>query len=348
MDWEVTCERDPDLAALARDWRALETRAEEVSFFQSWTWVGCLAEERFTEAVAVRAVREGQLVGLALFNRSRRRLCLTEAGRDGLDAPFIEHNAPLVARGEGQGCVQAMLAAALRHRGVRRLVLSGTPETLTLPSGAVVLREQARGAPHVSLDAVRARGGDFLATLSANARYQIRRALRASPCTVERATTEEQALGWFDGMVALHQAAWQARGKPGAFATAFMLRFHRALIATALPRDEVDMLRLTTDGGAIGYLLNYRRDGWIHAYQSGLDLSAGGPHGKPGLVAHAMAIQRAVDAGDRDYDFLAGASRYKASLGNASRRLLWREIAPRLSVEGMLVPLLRGVTGRSG
>lgn len=40
----------PALPLLAERWRAMERRAE-TSFFQSWTWVGCLAEERYRDAL---------------------------------------------------------------------------------------------------------------------------------------------------------------------------------------------------------------------------------------------------------------------------------------------------------
>ena len=43
------------------------------SFFQSWTWVGCLAAERFSDPVLVEATEEGRTVALGLFNRVRRR-----------------------------------------------------------------------------------------------------------------------------------------------------------------------------------------------------------------------------------------------------------------------------------
>jgi CelD/BcsL family acetyltransferase involved in cellulose biosynthesis len=39
------------------------------------------------------------------------------------------------------------------------------------------------------------------------------------------------------------------------------------------------------------------------------------PRLKPGLVSHALCIQKHVDAGSDVYDFMAGEARYKASLG---------------------------------
>ena len=60
-----------DFAALGERWRDLEQRSDG-SFFQSWTWIGCLAAERFSDAVLVEAAEAGRTVALGLFNRVRR------------------------------------------------------------------------------------------------------------------------------------------------------------------------------------------------------------------------------------------------------------------------------------
>ena len=52
-----------DFAALGLKWRDLEQRANG-SFFQSWTWVGCLAAERFSDPVLVQATDAGRIVAL--------------------------------------------------------------------------------------------------------------------------------------------------------------------------------------------------------------------------------------------------------------------------------------------
>ena len=64
----VTVSGVQDFAALEIRWRDLERRATP-SFFQSWTWTGCLAGERFTDPVLVEAAEQGRTVALALFNQ---------------------------------------------------------------------------------------------------------------------------------------------------------------------------------------------------------------------------------------------------------------------------------------
>src|SRR5579859_4906923 len=132
----------PDWSALEREWRTLEAAADG-SLFQSWTWLGCRVAARFTDPWLLRASVAGQVVGLALFNRTGPRLARTlwlhETGRRDQDSVFIEHNGPLLARGHA-ALLRPMLAAAARHG---RLMLSGVDD-------AVLAAAQAVGRCHVA------------------------------------------------------------------------------------------------------------------------------------------------------------------------------------------------------
>lgn len=335
--------------ALGEAWRALEAEAAAPSFFQSWTWVGCLAEERYDRPVLVRAERGGRLAGLALFNRRGRWLHLSESGRAELDAPFVERNAPLVAAGDEEGTRRALLAAAWRVPGIRGVVLGGTPAALPGLCDGVPLRRQERVAPFVRLDRLRETGQEYLDTLSANTRYQLRRSLRHycafGELEARAAATEAEALGWFETLVRHHQATWTGRGQPGAFAGSFMLRFHRALIARAAARGELDLVRVAAGQHEVGFLYNLRSRGWVHAYQSGFRYDAASQHARPGLTCHYTAIGQALRRGDLAYDFLGGADRYKRSLANDEDVLVWSQLVPRRS-PGAVAARLRSLLQR--
>jgi CelD/BcsL family acetyltransferase involved in cellulose biosynthesis len=323
----------PDFAALGAVWRTLEPEVAGLSFFQSWTWLGCLAAERFPDPVILRATREGRTVGLALFNRRGRRLHLSSSGDPVHDSPFIEHNAPLaVCTAPGHPPIgAALLRAAFAITGAWRLVLPGTPPWLAAAAGGHVLRRQERSVPFVDLERIRAGGGDYLATRSANTRAQIRRSLRhyerRGGLELARATTAAQAAAWLEALIELHDATWRRRGSAGAFATPFARRFHATLVVDALGRDELDLLRLTAGGEVVGYLYNFRLRGRVSAYQSGLAYRGGATQEKPGLCLHALAVEKALREGLGVYDFLAGADRYKLSLATGSTTLAWTELA---------------------
>lgn len=351
---EITLSR-VDLATLEPRWRALEAEADG-SFFQSWTWVGCLAAERFADPVLLTATEGGRIVGLALFNRTRgglgrHALWLGESGAPAWDAVYVEHNGVLLARGH-----EALAAACLRaaHRGwldgeagPRRVVLSGLgavqAEAAAAVGGAVRVR-QASPAPYADLR----RPGNFLDGLSRNTRHQLRRSARQyGTLQVERAGTEAEALLFLDALMALHRATWEARGRPGAFAAETVRRFHRALVGRGVERGEVDLLRVSADAGPVGYLYNFRYGSRVLAYQSGFDYAGAGSQQKPGLTCHHQAIEWYRAAGAATYDFLAGPDRYKASLAAATQELRWIELLPRWSLRGV-VERLRATSSSPG
>jgi CelD/BcsL family acetyltransferase involved in cellulose biosynthesis len=94
-------------------------------------------------------------------------------------------------------------------------------------------------------------------------------------------------------------------------------------VAARFGAGEIQLLRLRAGGQReVGYLYNFVRRGVVHAYQSGFRYNPD-PRLKPGLVSHALAIEHNLATGARLYEFMAGASRYKASLGTLSGEMAW-------------------------
>lgn len=327
------------LAALGARWRRLEADAEPTPF-QTWTWVGCNAAERFPDPLLIEAHDAEGLIAMALWNRRRSwfagdSLWLHESGDPTLDAVFTEHNDPLLARRAPDGLLTHILQAALQAQDGRapRLVLSGVgPATraAALRTGAMAIPGPDRGAPRVEFAAI-PQDTAYVDQLSRNTRQQLRRSDRAyavrGALRIERAATVGQAEAFLGALVALHTATWRSRGKPGAFATDPVLRFHQSLIQRGAPM-EVELLRITAGSTVVGYLYNLVRDGQACAYQSGFDYPGAGPHAKPGLTCHHLAIEMHRARGGLSYDFLGGADRYKRSLANAEGTLHWLSIAP--------------------
>ena len=279
---------------------------------------------------------------MGLFNRRRdwtgcEVLWLGESGSAGRDAVFIEWNGLLAETGTSVALLADCLTAARtapiagrRPRRRRRLVLSGVDaaglEVAQLAGGGLFV-PRSMAAPFVDLAGLRHAGRPYLAALSANSRYQIRRsdrlygALDATPRHLPRRGV------WLPRRLAsLHQATWRSRGRPGAFADAYFTRFHRTLIARGFDRGEIALLRPVSGDQTVGFLYNFEWRGGVLAYQSGFDYPAAGPHQKPGLTCHHLAIRLAAANGAARYDFLAGEDRYKRTLSNAKNRLYWAEI----------------------
>jgi CelD/BcsL family acetyltransferase involved in cellulose biosynthesis len=327
---EITVSDVRDFAALEAKWRDLEARSN-ASFFQSWTWTGCLAKERFPNPILVEVQERGRTVALALFNRRGRSLYLGESGHPRLDDIFIEFNGVLSESGREAPLTLACLRAARSGFG-RRLVLSGVDCATAAAAAAVgsVRHTSHRPASFVDLTAG-AKG--FLARRSANTRHQLRRSQRdyAATITIERADDLGQAYQFLDALADLHQATWMARGQPGAFANPCFTRFHRELIARGLDHGQIDLLRVASGPQVIGLLYNFRYRGHSLAYQSGFDYAGAGRHAKPGLTCHHLAIEFAAQSGATRYDFLAGDDRYKRSLADQAETLHWIEVENRFA-----------------
>ena len=333
------------LARLGARWRALEA-VSNGSFFQSWTWLGCQAASHFDDPVLLAGELNGETVALALCNRRRGMagdtLWLGESGDAVRDAVYIEHNGPLLRSGMEaalSACLQAALLEPIDRRMDtfgRRLTMSGVGDVVetaarALP-GRLIACQSTQPAPYVDLAALRAGGGTYLAALSANTRYQLRRSTRryaqAGPLKLTRARDLAEALEFLDGLVVLHQASWTRRGRPGAFAGPGFLAFHQALIGVALPRGEVELLRINAGTEVIGYLYNFRWRGHVLAYQSGFAYPENDEHRKPGMTCHQLAIESALADGLLRYDFLAGGDRYKTSLATNSMQMHWLQAGP--------------------
>ncbi|HTI80364.1 MAG TPA: GNAT family N-acetyltransferase [Acetobacteraceae bacterium] len=353
---EITLTRVTDWVSLGENWRALEAQSD-CSFFQSWTWTGCLAEKRFSDPILLEAFRDGHRIVLGLFNRrrdwlGRERLLLGESGLASQDSVFIEWNGLLAVRDTPASvlaeCLRAACCASLSgrlRRTSRRIILNGVgPAALDAVqrTGLPLIVHRGVKAPFVDLEALRRDRRDYLPALSANARYQLRRSGRAYGELVQRrAGSQDEALAYLDELATLHQATWRRRGRPGAFAESFFARFHQELIRRGLPRGEIALLRLASSSGAVGLLYNFEWRGVVSAYQSGFDYPGARRHQKPGLTCHRAAIEDAAARGLARYDFLAGADRYKRSLATSEAMLHWAELGEQ-GVDRRVVRWLRG------
>ncbi len=217
-------------------------------------------------------------------------------------------------------------------------------EGLAQRHGLRVRTEKQAQTWWLDLDRLRARGsGDWLDTLSANTRQQLRRARRAiekahGPLSVRQAGSVDEALEWMDALADLHRARWAVPGTRSGFDIPSFRAFQRDLVRRAFPVGGVQMLRIAAGDEPLAWLYNLVLDGHVHFLMSGIDY-ARFERFRPGMLAHQMAIEHNLAAGARIYDFLGGSQRYKASFatdGDTQHWLvLWRP-RPGLLLEDLL------------
>jgi CelD/BcsL family acetyltransferase involved in cellulose biosynthesis len=353
-----------DLSELAASWQDLEARAAG-GFFLSWRWIGTWLRTTGVRPLWVTAIQENTIVAMGLLVPHRKRrhwisvnqLCLHETGLAEFDALTIEHNGFLIARSAApELIVEIMLALKSAAIPWDEITLGGVPPSVAAAARAAGLLVQPdRDSPNygVDLSPDPATGG-WQSKLSENQRTQIRQsrsfAERMGAVALQPATSPQQALDFFEDMMVLHTAYWEKRSKPGAFATEFARTFHRRLIAAEDDRARVELLALTAGTQIMGYLYNFQYDGRVCNYQSGFSYSGDNRH-RPGLLAHVLAIERAIGQAMQVYDFLAGDAHYKARLGRLIGTIAWcraQRSRPLLRAELAAGKLYRGIRGLRG
>jgi CelD/BcsL family acetyltransferase involved in cellulose biosynthesis len=348
-DVEFSHEALPRLATLEREWRTLEAAARP-SFFTSWHWIGTLlaAVPPAHRPKLLRGAAGGETVGLALLGAgvTRRRhglvrsrgLYLNETGDRQFDSITIEHNAILAPAGQEAAVFDSAIAwfADLGDEA-DEFYISGALQRL--PEAAVEGRGLGRSEtslPSYSLDLglLSSTGGELSPVLSANARQQLRRALRHfesyGPLQLRAAATTAEALAFFTELKVLHCASWERRGKRHSFSGEFFEPFHRLLIERSFAGGGTQLVRASAGDRIIGYLYNFRLADRIYAYQSGF--ADADRQERPGIVTHALAIGHAFQSGARVYDFMAGRNRLKESFSTRCEPMLWQVLQrPRLA-----------------
>jgi CelD/BcsL family acetyltransferase involved in cellulose biosynthesis len=340
------------LEALAPAWRALlaNSSSNEPTLSPEWllTWwevFGGLAGRRLC---VIGFLDGNRLVGLAPLLRRRwrywpglsfRRLEALGSGEDEADSVCSDYLNVLCEQGREQAVSDAFVQGL---DGVHW----GEWDELILPmmDGASrflpALRQTARQAglivqvrpvgesPYIPLPAS---WDEYLRRLPGGDRYYLKRSLRdferwaageARFHRVESANDLEQGKRILHE---LHHERWRGTGS-GVFRSARFLTFHDRLMSRLLERDALELLWLSVRGEPVAAMYNLRWAGKTWFYQCGRRVGLP-PNIRVGVVLHAHAIRGAIEGGQREYDFLCGACRYKKQLALASRPVVELRLA---------------------
>jgi CelD/BcsL family acetyltransferase involved in cellulose biosynthesis len=358
--WTVRRSTLGDRTALEQQWRELSARAEH-SYFTSWpwvsTWLDLTGPRRPPELVEVS--RDGRIVGMALLGFRRHtqgRIVpvngwfLHETGHSDIDDLTVEHNGVLADKEYADEVHERFLDYCVRELpSADALFLSGVTEGTALARAAekcghsrwnVARVVKERPYFTVDLERLRTEGKEYLSYLGSSTRSQIKRSMKAyeaecGPLVLRSASTPEEARAFFAEMLELHNIAWQARGKEGAFAFQEILDFHLRMIPRAIVHGDVQLLRISAGQKVLGVLYNFVWQGRVSSYQSGFAFSERNKL-KPGLVCHTLAVKHCLDLGLNVYDFLAGDHRYKAQLSTDQGTMRWLRLERRTTKMGLL------------
>lgn len=164
----------------------------------------------------------------------------------------------------------------------------------------------------------------YLASLGSSDRYFLKRALREfdnwanGSAEICEASSPEDLERGMRILKALHGERW---GNAGVFRSRRFSAFHDSVMRSLFAENALALRWLKVRGKPIAATYNVVWKGKEYFYQSGRRLDV--PKCvRPGIVLHAHAIRRAIEARRSEYDFLAGPSRYKKQLATALHPLV--------------------------
>jgi CelD/BcsL family acetyltransferase involved in cellulose biosynthesis len=336
-----------ELERLRGEWEQLleRSRGHHTALTPTWliAWWRVFGPEggRRLRALVVRDGRE--LVGLLLLVARRsvyrrilpmQRLEILASGEDQKDEIYSEYLGP-IARAGREVEVAAALARHLDddrdswHEIVLTALDEQSPVVRALPPafgahGLACERQFNAKCPFIALPK---RWDDYLAALSSDNRYMVRRSLRdferwaGKRWTIEIATTHEDLARGKAILQRLHEHRWNSGGIAGAFSSTLFSRFHDLVMPELLDRGELDLRWLVVDGAPIAASYCVVRDNRLYYVQGGRATDV--PKGvRPGIVLHLHTIRAAIEAGRLEYDFLGGDARYKDQLATSVRTLI--------------------------
>jgi len=189
---------------------------------------------------------------------------------------------------------------------------AGLVESAFADHALAVARETAAICPYSDLPSSMEA---YMATRSHRVRRRVKQKYRrlgecCGPITFTLAQTPDEALEALSELIRLHQARWEARGYPGAFADPAVVRFHEALVVAALHDGyaRLHTLRERTRTVAVAY--DFRVGHSMQAYLDSFDpdfyeLS-------PGVLIRYCVIENAIESGATRFDYLEGDEPHKA------------------------------------
>lgn len=317
-----------ELAALEPEWREMLPRCSYAPVFLSPTWLRTWWNEfGANREMVLLSVRDDQrLVGVVPLMR--------EGGEAASGGAASSAPTKLSFAGDTEVCdymdipctpgrETEVLSALFRSLGEEPwdelslwAMREDSPSLAALPAvaaefGLTFAREEEDVCPQIALT------GDFeeyIATLDKKDCHELRRKLRKLPQAgeIELEVLESPA----DVEPALEDFLWmlrESRHDKAEFMTSQMESFFRRLVLNLAGESLIEMIFLKLGGKRTACVLCFRGEGETLLYNSGYDPAYAGY--SVGLLSKALALQRAIGAGQKRFDFLRGRERYKYELG---------------------------------
>jgi CelD/BcsL family acetyltransferase involved in cellulose biosynthesis len=322
-----------DIPELGSKWKSIQNRSRSTPSFLSWQWISCWLKTYQPKTLVVLTEKQGDPICVGLFTQSKvtrhgfivsRQLRLNQTGIQEEDQIWVEYNdllcideyrevAPLACLEAIQQLIEwdEIVISMAHHSRVATLMRK-------FPNSRIEMQHDRFS---VNLESLEKDPSAYLAGLSSNTRYQIRRSARLyeqrfGVLSLESPDTTEDALEFFHEAGSLHKQRWPDSG----FLNHDFTRFHENLITETFTEGFTQFLRLKAGDKTLAVIYYQVLDGVAYFYLHGLNYEQDQKF-KPGLLAHAMAIEHFRTQRLRCYDFMGGANQYKIQLAQRDEPL---------------------------
>jgi CelD/BcsL family acetyltransferase involved in cellulose biosynthesis len=122
---------------------------------------------------------------------------------------------------------------------------------------------------------------------------------------------EPESLAALEHLVRFHQARWEGKGYPGAFADPRVVRFHERVVRAAHAAGCLRMYVLTDGDDTIAVSYDFHVGSTVQAYLSSFDERWA--DASPGVLLRSYVIEHSILEGAGRFDFLQGEEYYKSA-----------------------------------
>ena len=320
------------------EWRSLEAQQNAVPLTCSadWTeaWIDAYGDLVSHWFVLAKEATSGRTAGVCLVTRGVgqkdgplpvRSLHLGTAGEPEADSVCVEYNDVLVEPNAHPEFCRLLGLYFKEHRGIDQWNIDGADEQLVAEFDAEAeppLTRRTEVAHWFDLTVPRGNGTRVLDELRSSTRRKVKRSLEAyGELSVDWSQSLNEATDIFGDLVDLHQARWNAVGKPGSYASERFIRFHEALLVRLVPEQRMFFVRVRSGVETVGCVQLFNDRNRALLYQCGWAPAEG--KRSPGVVVDYLAMEECLSRGFDAYDFLAYETQHKRHLSNRCSNLIW-------------------------
>jgi CelD/BcsL family acetyltransferase involved in cellulose biosynthesis len=328
-------------ALLQYEWSELLDSSGANQLFLSWhwlyTWWRHLSEGRRLHLITVR--RRGKLLAIAPLvirpPKPQRLLPFRALEFLGTGAVGSDYLDLIIRRGEEQESIRALAEYLHGCKYMLDLARADAVSAHIRKLGVTLARygwHAERSAtdvcPYIAL-----RGHtweSYLASLSSAHRYNLRRRIRNAErnfrlkfVAAESDTTRRE---YFSEFLGLHNKRWETRSGSEAMHTTHLVRFHEEFSVVAQQLGWLRLYLLQFDGRPVAAIYGFNCAHTTYLYQTGFDPTYS--KYSVGLICIGLAIERAVEQGVYEFDFLHGDEGYKYQWAHRQRKLLGFNLYP--------------------